>query len=133
MNIQGYPNYVIHRDGNVENIDTGRILIPTQKPSGYYRIGLCKNCKVKHFYRSRLLAIAYIPNPENKPFVDHINRKPWDDRLENLRWATRSENNINSKVKHILTRIDRIHMMIIYDHNMITFSKILYFIRFLYL
>ena len=43
----------------------------------------------------RLVAEKYLPNPENKPQVDHINRVRHDNRVENLRWATRVENMSN--------------------------------------
>ena len=48
-------------------------------------------------YFHRLLAQAFIPNPDNKPEVDHINRNRIDNSLDNLRWATRQENSRNNE------------------------------------
>ena len=53
----------------------------------------------KNFTIHRLVAIHYIPNPENKPEVDHINRIRDDYRIENLRWATKGENDENKGIQ----------------------------------
>ena len=91
--IKGFENYVIFEDGVLINIETGKEVKPyLEKAIGYYRVGLTKNKKKHKFYLHRLLALAYIPNPHNKPEVDHINRIKTDNRIENLRWATHLEN-----------------------------------------
>ena len=91
--IDGFP-YVIHPCGTVLRIWNGytKKMKPRKRPDGYMQVGLCKNGKKKMFRVHRLLATAFIPNPENKTHVDHINGIRDDNRLENLRWATHSEN-----------------------------------------
>jgi len=61
---------------------------------GYDRINLNR----KKYSVHRLVAETFLENPDNKPYVDHINRNPKDNRLENLRWATGSENNMNRNI-----------------------------------
>jgi hypothetical protein len=50
--------------------------------------------------RARLIAHCFLPNPEGKPTIDHINRDRTDDRIENLRWATRAEQTANQVYVH---------------------------------
>ena len=59
---------------------------------GYHYVYLYRDEKQKMFSVSRLVAQHYIPNPENRPEVDHINRDKDNNHVSNLRWATRLEN-----------------------------------------
>ena len=93
--IEGYENYLIFEDGVVMNTDSGKELKPRLN-QGYYKICLSKDGKTKNLSLHRLIALAFIPNPDNKPVIDHINRNRGDNRIENLRWATISENGRNS-------------------------------------
>lgn len=72
----------------------GRILIG-KLSNGYRKVSLCNNGDIINEYIHRLVAQAFIPNPENKPEIDHINTVRDDNRVENLRWVTRRENTMN--------------------------------------
>lgn len=62
------------------------------KDTKYEQVGLGNNGKIKSFYVHRLVAIAFISNPENKKEVNHINGIRNDNNLSNLEWCTRTEN-----------------------------------------
>lgn len=59
---------------------------------GYELVNLKKEGKHKPGKVHRIVAEAFIPNPENKPYIDHINGIRYDNRVENLRWCTQKEN-----------------------------------------
>jgi len=96
--INDFPNYLIYEDGRVFSIKSDRFLSPC-KIKGYLHVGLCKNRKRYMKRVHRLLAETFIPNPDNKPEVDHIDRNKTNNNLSNLRWATKSENMLNIGVR----------------------------------
>jgi hypothetical protein len=92
--IQDFPNYQISTFGNVKNIITNKLLKPSKK-GGYYNISLVNFYCKKSFKVHRLVAIAFIPNPINKPEVNHKDKNKKNNHIDNLDWMTRKENNIH--------------------------------------
>lgn len=70
----------------------GKLIKPFAKENLYQHVCLCKAGKPKSIYLHRIVAKAFLPNPDNKPQVNHINGNPQDNRVENLEWVTVSEN-----------------------------------------
>lgn len=67
----------------------------TPKENDYLIVSLYKNNVGKMHYIHRLVAKAFIPNPENKPTVNHINLDVFDNRVENLEWSTYAEQELH--------------------------------------
>lgn len=99
--IKGYEDkYLVSNLGNIvannfQGHGRQKQKTPTLNKEGYFCIMLWKNSKPKLFRVHRLVADAFIPNPDNKPQVDHINTDRLDNRVENLRWVTNFENSRN--------------------------------------
>ena len=102
--IEDYPNYEVSTFGNIKNKTTNKQLKLQKNYSGYLKISLL-NIEKKSFscIVHRLVAKAFIPNPENKPTVNHIDKIRNNNNLYNLEWATMSEQN-----KHLLLNREKI-------------------------
>ncbi len=90
-NVENF-NYQVSSIGEIKNNLTYRILKLRIDKNGYNDILLSNNGFKKRFKVHRLVAIAFIPNPENKQEVNHINGIKNDNRFENLEWVTSNEN-----------------------------------------
>ena len=118
--IKGYEGYQVSNLGRVRSLDRidsnnhplkGVILKPYISNSGYLLVGLYKQQKRDRKLLHRLVAEAFIPNPDNKPEIDHINTIKTDNTVflnkdgsinyekTNLRWTTRKENINNQLTK----------------------------------
>ena len=101
LDFLGLEGYSVDTEGNVWSSLYGKEkelkkLKPMKNSVGYYQVYLSqKYGKPKWFRIHRLVAIAFIPNVENKPSVDHINGDKTDNRVSNLRWVTHKENHNN--------------------------------------
>tara|TARA_R110002096_G_scaffold334165_2_gene528026 strand:+ start:51 stop:497 length:447 start_codon:yes stop_codon:yes gene_type:complete len=88
MEIIDYPDYLIYLDGKVYNQKNKRYIIQSDDGKGYLKLKLNGDFKRIH----RLLAIHYIPNPDNKSTIDHIDGNKLNNDISNLRWVNQIEN-----------------------------------------
>lgn len=86
---------IIKYRGDKNRIYPGKNLLVEQMEDGYCRIVLMKFGIRKRYMCHRLVAEAFINNPENKQFVNHINGIKNDNRVDNLEWCTQSENELH--------------------------------------
>ena len=94
--ISEYRNYEVSSCGRVRNAKTSRILKPSDS-SGYYHVVLCKNGKVKSFHIHRLVAEAFLENPNDFKYIDHRDGNKINNNYENLRFCSISQNAMNKK------------------------------------
>lgn len=91
--VVGYEGlYAITSCGKVWSYKSNKFLKPGVSQDGYLRVGLSKNGKLKTIEIHKLVAQAYIPNPENKPQVNHKDEDKTHNYVGNLEWITSKEN-----------------------------------------
>lgn len=89
-------HYEISSLGNIRNSENKNILTNFDKNRiGYLRVYLYSEGKKKRYFVHRLVAETFIPNPENKPQVNHKDGNKQNNELSNLEWVTRSENGLH--------------------------------------
>ena len=102
--IKDYPNYYINKKGEVfskyyiksrKEVKVKKLSIVKEK-SGYCVVGLQNSKGRKRFYVHRLVCLTFKPNPNNLPFVNHIDGNKENNSVENLEWCTALQNNLHA-------------------------------------
>lgn len=93
MRIAGFEIYDVSENGIVVNTKTNKVLKPYVSKRGYYRVKLYTvEHSAKMFQVHRLVAQAFIPNPNNLPEVNHIDGNKLNNCVDNLEWCTAKDN-----------------------------------------
>lgn len=87
-----FERYEITKDGKCINKETGKLKSTYISNSGYERVSLWINGISKKMSIHRLVAIKYLPNPDNKEFVNHKDGNKLNNNVDNLEWCTHKEN-----------------------------------------
>lgn len=100
--IEGFGDcYQVSNRGIVKSLKFGKErIMKAKKDKGYLRVGLRKDGKQKFYMVHRLVALAFLPNPENLPEINHIDEDKTNNRVENLEWCSAKYNtNYGSRTK----------------------------------
>jgi len=100
--IDGYEGkYQITSWGRVRNVDTDHFLVPQPTEKGYLRVDLIdRSGKRTHYKIHRLVANAFIKNPDNKPQINHKDGNKQNNSITNLEWVTDEENKGHQMLMH---------------------------------
>lgn len=100
--IEGHEHYEISSHGRVRRTDDKRLKVLKVDRKGYHEVTLHTKTKRRYFKVHRLVAQAFIPNPESKAEVNHMNGITDCNHVENLEWATRKENMLHAKEEGLM-------------------------------
>ena len=90
-----FPTYEVSSNGQVRNKKRGNILKSHEDKDGYLGVCLCYDGQKYHRRVNRLVAITFIPNPDNLEIADHIDNDRKNNHVSNLRWTNSVGNNRN--------------------------------------
>lgn len=103
--VRSLDRFVIDAYYSKGHIQKGRIHKNTLSKAGYYTTSLTDKNKIKkHYYIHRLVASAFIPNPNNYPVINHIDENPRNNSVDNLEWCTQKHNISSGTVPDRITQ-----------------------------
>ena len=124
VKIEGFEKYEVSNLGKVRNIKSGRILKPYLTKKGYLMHLLYENNKQNHLLLHRIIATAFIDNPEEKPQVNHIDENKLNNDLSNLEWCTERENAIHgTRTKRVAEKLSQKVIQLDLNDNILNVFK----------
>lgn len=93
-------NYMVSNLGMIKNSKSGKLLKYRVKKDGHIEYQLTYQKRKRYVGAHQLVALAFIPNPENKPEVHHIDGNPANNAVDNLMWVTRKEHSALHPERH---------------------------------
>ena len=90
--ILNYPEYLVEQNGDIYSTRTKKYLKPSRASNGYFSVELFNKNGSKRFLVHRIVANAYIPNPNNLPQINHKDENRGNNAVENLEWCTAKYN-----------------------------------------
>ena len=122
--INEFDNYAISNLGNIKNIKKGNILTPYLNTNGYLTYTFCQNGVKKTFRLHRLVALYFIDNPNNLPYVNHKDGDKTNNKVENLEWCTAKENDAHARSSRLKNQEKPIIAKNIETNETLTFKSI---------
>lgn len=124
VKIEGFENYEVSNLGKIRNIKTGIVLKPQLHSAGYLMHALYGHGKKKFLLLHRIIATAFIDNPDEKPCVNHIDENKLNNDLSNLEWCTKRENNVHgTRIKRIAEKNSQKVIQLDLDDNVLNVFK----------
>ena len=122
--INEFDNYASSNLGNIKNIKKGNILTPYLNTNGYLTYTFCQNGVKKTFRLHRLVALYFIDNPNNLPYVNHKDGDKTNNKVENLEWCTAKENDTHARSSRLKNQEKPIIAKNIETNETLTFKSV---------